>query len=43
MIWIMGLSVPSANLLMTLNREEWLMHQRVMLPFRGRNELTGTS
>jgi len=31
MVWIMGQRVPSANLLKTQNREEWLTHQRVML------------
>lgn len=42
----MGQSAPSANLLMTQNWDEWLIHRSVTLPSRGastgwRNELTG--
>lgn len=47
-IWMMGQSTSSANLLITQNWEEWLIHQKVVLPSRGtlagwRNGLTRTS
>jgi len=33
MTWMKGQSVPSASLLMTQNREEWLIHWKAVLPF----------
>ncbi|KAK4830764.1 hypothetical protein QYF61_013253 [Mycteria americana] len=47
-IWMIGQSVPSAGLLLTLNWEEWLICQRVVLPSREtstgwRNGLSATS
>ena len=33
--WMKGQSAPSASLLMIQNWEEWPIHQRVVLPFRG--------
>ena len=47
-IWMMGQSVLSASLQMTQNQVQWLIHQKVVLPFRGilagcRNGLAGTS
>lgn len=32
---MMGLSEPAVSLQMTQNREEWLIHRRVVLPSRG--------
>lgn len=48
MIWMIGQSVPFANLQVTQNWEKWLICQRVMLPSRWtsrawRDGLTGTS
>lgn len=37
--WIKGQQISLGSLLMTQNWEEWLIHERVVLPFRG--TLTG--
>jgi len=34
MNWMTGQSVPSTSLLMTQNWEDWLIHQKAVLPFR---------
>jgi len=39
MIEMMEQTVPSVRQLMTQNQDEWLIHQRVILPSRG--TLTG--
>jgi len=33
--WMMGQSAPSSNFQITQNKEEWLIHQWVVLPSRG--------